>query len=514
MGIMKSAVAAVYNASGKFLSQSGTPNSGDDFWYNPVGMDNHSGVRITPDIALKASAVYACVKVLAETMGSLPLRMYRELPGGGREEASNHPLDELLRFQPNQTQTAVDFWEMMMLHAALRGGAYAEIIPGARGAVDQLLPLHTDRVTPERMRDGSLRFKVADPRNGMTRVLLQEEVFRVPGLSSDGISGLRAIDLASEDIGLGMAADAYASRVFSNKLNIGGFLIHPKTLSNEAQKGLVQALMERFAGINNTHRPIVLQEGMKFERAMMDAKDAQLLEARKWQTILVAQRFRVPLHMLSIDDQTNRSTVEAQAIDFVKYTLRPWVKRIEQAIRRDLIVAKGTYVAKFNLEGLLRGDSAARANYFGAALGSSGRAAWMTPNEVRAIEGMNPSDDPRANLLGGMAESSPANMAVTDNTPNGRADRLIRKEVAAIRKSSMRLADNPDGFRQWVTAFYGGHCSFVMETLDIPKDAARVYCDFQRDECLAANNIETMLTRWEEDKAAEIAATLEKRNEQ
>ena len=378
------------------------PGPGADFWYESAGQVSQAGMRITPDLALKASALYAVVKVLAETMATMPLRMFRDLGDRGREPAPEHPLDEVIRFQPNSWQTAIEFWEMMVFHAVLRGTGYAQIVPGRRGAVDQLWPLHPDRVRVERLSDMSLRFKVTNPHTGAQQTLLQEEVFRIPGLSSDGVTGLRVIDLAADAIGLGLAADTYAGRVFSNRLNIGGFLIHPHKLSPEAQKRLINSLMERAAGAENAHRPVVLQEGFKFERGTETAKDSQLLEARKYQVAEIARFFRVPLHMLDIDDQTNRSTVEAQAIDFVKYTIRPWARRIEQAIRRDLIIAKRTFEAKYNMNALLRGDSAARAAYFAAALGVSGRAAWMTPNEVRAQEGMNPSAEPGADQLGGL----------------------------------------------------------------------------------------------------------------
>lgn len=485
------------------------PGPGDDYWYREIGAGaNHAGVLITPDIALKSSAVYCCVKVLSETVSTLPLRMYRELGERGRGLAPEHPLDELIRFQPNAWQTGVEFWEMMMLHAALRGAAYAEIVPGARGAVDQLIPLHTDRVEPEQLSDGSLRFQVYNPKTGQQRVLLQDEVFRIPGLSSDGLRGLRAVDLAAEAIGIGMAADAYAARVFSNNLNIGGYLMHPGKLGEAAQKNLIQAFTERLAGIVNAHRPVVLQEGMEFKAGSMVAKDAQLLEARKWQIGEVARYWRIPLHMLNIDDQTNRSTVEAQAIDFVKYTLRPWVKRIEQAIRRDLIIAKSTFSAKYNLEGLLRGDSAARAAYFAAALGNSGRAAWMTPNQVRAIEGMNPMDDPRADVLGGVLPGETPQQIGAQSSARERVQRLVRKESAAIRKASLRFAGDHDAFRGWCTAFYGGHRSEVQAVLGIPRGAAKAYCDYARDEALATDDIPALLDRWQDTRAGEVAQAI------
>jgi HK97 family phage portal protein len=482
-----------------------------DMGFVEIGAGSTAGIRVTPDIALKAAALHACIKVLAETIATVPLRMKRATAEGSAD-APEHPLDEIIRYQPNSIQTAVEFWEMMMLHAALRGTGYAEIVPGPRGAVDQLRPLHGDRVEPERLRDGSLRFRVTDPVSGRSRILLQEEVFRIPGMSSDGVKGLRAVDLAADDIGLGMGADQYAARVFSNKLNIGGFLVHPKKLDLPAQRNLVHALMERFAGTENAHRPIVLQEGMKFERASMDADKAQLLDARKWQITLIAMRWRIPLHMLGIYDGATHSNVEQQALDLVKYTLRPWVKRIEQAIRRDLIIATRSYWAEFNLEGLLRGDSAARADYFSKALGSGGHAPWMTVNEVRRIEGYN--DIPGGDVIrwpsNSQTPTSPAKPAAIENqsTPIASAKALVHRENTAIRKAQMRLAGDPDGFRTWVGAYFGGHISTVMSVLGIPKEAARVYCEHQKGEFLAANDVPGLLDRRAAELPEQIAGAI------
>jgi len=518
---LKDAFAALFGIGTAPQRQANTPSAGSDFWYETAGSGkNSSGLILTPDISLKNAPEYTCVKILAETIASMPCGVYRELPDGGREPAPEHPLDELIRFQPNTIQTAAEFWEMMVFHAVLRGTGYAEIIPGARGAVHELKPLHTDRVQMQVLRDGTLRFLVTNPLTGERRVLLQEEMFRIPGLSSDGLVGLRSVDIAAEDIGLGMAADAYAGRVFSNKLNIGGYLIHPNKLSPEAQKNLIQRLMERFAGIDNAHRPIVLQEGMKFEKASMDAKDAQLLEARLYQAKLIAMRLRIPLYMLGLAERKGDS--EQEAIDFRELVLRPWVRRIEQAIRRDLIVAKRTYFAAFNMDAMARASLAVRADMSAKVLGSGGSPASWTQNEVRTkIWGLNRIDDPRADTLGvgtnpvtsepvgtRALSAPPVRAALSDDTPEGRAARLVRKEVAAIRKASLRFAGDKAAFAGWVKSFYSGHGSCVAETLGIPKDAARQYCVYVRGEVLKAKDIGALLEHWEETRAAEIAKTL------
>ena len=531
MGWLNNAVDRIRSG---FQRLAASPAPADDFWYTEYpSKSNAAGVIVTPDIALKAAAVYSCIKVLAETVASLPVAMFRETPDGGHVPAPNHPLDELIRYQPNRTQTAVEFWEMMMLHASVRGTGYAEIVPGPRGAVDQLLPLHAGRVVVETLPDKSLRFRVTDPRTGLQRVLLQEEVFRIPGLSSDGVQGLHAVDLAAEDIGLGMAADSYAARVFSNRLNIGGYLVHPGKLSNKAQRNLVKRLVERFAGIDNAHRPIVLQEGMDFKPATFGAKDSQLTEARKWQITLIAMRWRIPLYLLGIEKSGGNA--EQDALDFVKYTLRPWVRRIEQAIRRDLIIATRSFEAKFNMEALLRGDSKSRGEYFSKALGSGGSPAWMTPNEVRAIEGFNRSDQPEADRLGvgtnPKTDMPNANASGGIIVPvatamaarlwpqmlpdagmafpaKGDDERLVRRHVAAVRKAALRFAGDRKAFVKWAAVFFGGEVAAVARAFHIDKDTARAYCAGQEREVVKTKDINKLLARWDETGAAEIRAIL------
>jgi HK97 family phage portal protein len=498
-----------------------------DIFYEASGQKTTAGVKITPEVAMRLSAFFACAKVLAETMASLPFQVYRKLPRDGVEPAPSHPVNELIQYQPNRIQTAVEFWESIILHAVLFGTGYAEILPGARGAVDQLIFIRSDRVSQESLPDGTLRFQVTNPHTGRTKTLLQDEVLRIPGLSFDGINGLRVVDMAAEAIGLGLAADQYASRVFSNNLNMGGFITTQKKMSPDAVRRLVARLMEKYASPANFHRPAVLQDGAKFEPAAMKANEAQLLEARKWQISEIARYLRIPLHMLGVDDQTNRSTVEEQGINFVKYVVRPWARRIEQAVRRDLIIATSIYEARINLDELEKGNLAARKDYYRAALGEGGSQAWLALNEVRVEEGWNRIEEAWADQVQRSVMSQPAAPAVPapvgepaaiappappklveDHTPEAIAARVAGKENAALRKASMRFAADPDGMRSFIKAFYGGHVSFVMENLNIPKEGAKAYCAHQRDEALAANDVVALIDCREETLSRSIAAKL------
>lgn len=507
MGILEKATGWLHRAAG-----GKTPEPTDDFWYEPAGHgQSQAGIKVTPDIALKSAAVFSCVKLLAETVATMPLHVFT----GGREgriQVDDHPISDVIRFQANNQDTAVEFWGMLLLHAFLRGTGYAEIVPGPRGAVDQLIPLHTDRVIPERLPDRTLRFKVMNEKTGETRVLLEEEILRIPGLSSDGISGLRAVDIAADAIGLGIASETYASRVFSNGVNMGTVLVHPDELSPSAQLNLINRIAERTAGASNAHRPIVLQEDMKVHKVGQTATEAQLIEARKWQVAEIARFWRIPLHLLGQNDERNRATVEEQSINFVRYTIRPITRRIEQAIRRDLIIRKNLFFVSYNLGGLMEGDSKSKAEFYKAALGSGGHSPWMSVNEVRSLENLptKTGHDDLAEPLNKQVTSEPA-AQIEDSSLTARTERLARKEVAAVRKASLRLADDADAMRKWVAGFYGGHVSAVMEALEIPKDAARAYCAYQRDKVLKANDVEGLLQRWEDTLAGEIVSTIESR---
>jgi len=383
-------------------AQQGSP--ANDLLFDLPAYGTGAGIRVTADSALKCAAVFRCVAILSDTIASLPLVLHRlrvdGRPDQGMDPDPTHPLNDIIGTQANPRQTATEFWATMAFQAVLRGAAYAEIVSGPRGYVDRLEPIHARRIQREELLDdGTIRLTISEP-DGSGRVLLQEELFRITGLSSDGITGLRTVDLAAESIALLLAADQYAARVFSQNLNIGGFISHPGKLTKEAGDRLVTKLMSKFAGVGNAGRPMILQEGMTYQKAAMTAAEAQLLEARKWQIGEIARYFGgVPLHLLGVDDQTNRATVEEQWSNFVRCSVRPLAVRIQQAIRRDLIVDPRTHIAVFNLDDLESGNMAARAEYFSKALGSGGSPPWLTQNEVRVEEGWQPREDPHGDVL-------------------------------------------------------------------------------------------------------------------
>lgn len=508
----------------------------DDFWYEPPGGDTGAGLRVTPEIAIKASAVFACGSLLARVIASLPFRIYRLLPGGGQEQDADHPLDELIRYQPNDVDTAVDFWQQMVWHMVLRGTAYAEIVPGRRGAIGALVPLHPDCVSPQRL-EGQYRwrYEVRDPATGLTRMLLQDEVLRIPGLIAGGVQGMPLTSYAGEAIAIGMAADQYAARVFRNNLNVGLILTHPGKLSEEGRKNFVSAWMQRFAGAQNAHRPVFLQEGIKVEKVGQTAAEAQLTDARKWQILELARFLGIPPHMLGINEGATHANVEEQSINFVRYTLQPWAKRIEQAVRRDLIVPdandRRTHKAEYNFDSLLRGNAQARAEYFSRALGAGGAPPWMTQDEVRAIEGLNPRGGEADQLALGTNPGAPSGPArpsdrgddaqSTEALPEkeapprlsapGTEERcaaLIRKEVRALGRAAMRHAGDVAAWRGYAEAFYASQISDVVARFGVHKDIARRYCAARTEQCRSAATPQSGIDHIERHGAAELAAAV------
>lgn len=489
----------------------------DVAWWGNVG-GTAAGVSVGPDTALKLSTVWACVGLLGDTVASLPLVVYRQT-ADGKERAPTHPLYEILHDQPNQQQTAFDFWKMMMTHLLLRGNAYARIVPGARGFVDQLMPLHPDAVQVEALSNGRLRFRVQTVDQG-EKVYTQDEIFYLRGLSLDGVKGVSVITYARESMGLGLAAEGYGARFFGNDSRPGGILRTDKRLTPEAGKKLKQSWEAAHAGANQ-HRVAVLEEGLEWQQTGIAPEDAQFLETREFQAEDICRWFRVPPHMVGLTSkQTSWGTgIEQMSIGFVTYSLMPTLISIRQAIARDLIIAPQTYFAEFVVEGLLRGNIADRYSAYAIAV----QWGWLNRNEVRALENMNARPGLDAYLTplnmttdGSQAAADAAPVFAREHSQNVHyrmlaeeaAGRLIRKERAAITRiyEKMPLTSLPDeareaAFGMAVSDFYLSHVDLVAQTLRVPLSTAKDYCDRQAAAIVAVG-------RWPENLDLDMVAYL------
>jgi HK97 family phage portal protein len=476
-----------------------------DFWYTDLGAISKAGTLVSPETALKISAVYACVKVLAETVASLPLFIYRRRGDGGKDRDASHPLHTRLHYLPNKWQTTYEWREMMMGHVLLRGNAYSEKVRGLDGPSTQLIPKNPDRIKAEQLPNGKIRY-TEQQADGTLRTIPQDKMFHLRGLSSDGISGLSVIGLMRESVGVAIATESYASRFFSQNAQPRGVLETDSTLSEEAEDKLARGWKKANAGPDKSHGTAVLQQGLKWHQISISNEDSQFLETRKFQVNDIARWFRVPPHMIGDLDKATYSNIEFQSLDFVVHTLMPWLRRWETAIHRDLIERdKEEYFAEFLVEGLLRGDSKARSEFYASAVQNG----WMKRNEVREKENMNPEeglDDflvpmnmATAGEEGAVGQPAQAALIVKDT-----AARLARKEISEIRKRADRYKENVEGLLASVAKFYDKHAQQIFEALHLPRDIVEKFCDERKAE-LVSGGIE-VLDKWEAERGSSLAA--------
>ena len=350
-----------------------------------------SGKTVTERSAMQMTAVYACVRILSEAIAGLPLHLYRYKPDGGKEKAIDHPLYLLLHDEPNPEMSSFVFRETLMTHLLLWGNAYAQIIRNGKGEILALYPLMANRMTVNRDSKGRLyyeyrrSFDETGDRSGETVVLMPEDVLHIPGLGFDGLVGYSPIAMARNAIGLAIATEEYGSKFFANGAAPSGVLEHPSVIK-DPQK-VRDAWMSQFGGSANSGKIAVLEEGMKYTPIAIAPEQAQFLETRKFQINEIARIFRVPPHMLADLEKSSFSNIEQQSLEFVKYTLDPWVIRWEQSIQRTLLTPteKKDYFVKFNVEGLLRGDYASRMSGYATARQNG----WMSANDIRELENMD-----------------------------------------------------------------------------------------------------------------------------
>lgn len=374
------------------------------------GGASSSGIIVNPQTAMQSAAVFSCVQVLSQSVGMLPLNVYLGKSDKDFEEARDHPLWPILHDQPNDYQSSVEFFEMLVLCLCLRGNAYAYVNRTTSGRIVELLPLHPDMVRAEMDGNFILRYQITMP-DGSFKEFMPGEIFHVRGLTINGWLGISPIAYARESIGLALATEKFGGQLFRNGAKMGGVLEHPGKLSEESYKRIKDTFDASSSG-ENAHRTALLEEGMKFSKVSMTADDSQFLETRKYQRSEIAGIFRVPPHMIGDLENATFSNIENLSLQFVNYTLMPWLVRIEKAIKRDLLnkAEKTALTIRFNVAGLLRGDSAARSAYFAKALGAGGAPAWMTQDEVRAVES---SFGTILNPMGGSAAVLPIATNVT-----------------------------------------------------------------------------------------------------
>lgn len=463
-----------------------------------------SSINVSVEGSLTYTSVYACVRVLAESVASLPFLTYRRTPSRGKERAEEHPLYELLKEQPNPELTSFEFRELAIAHVCLWGNAYAEIEYNNAGTPIALWPLRPDRMQVQRGEDGQLWYYYARSWGETER---ETDWIRLPawrihhmrGLSPDGIVGYSPVRMHMEAIGLGLATQRFGSSFFGNGARPGVVLRHPGVLSDKAHDRLKTSWENRHQGLENAHRMAILEEGMDVSTVGVPPEDAQFLETRKFQLNDICRIYRVPPHMVADLDKATFSNIEHQSLDFVVHSLRPWLVRSEQATRRDLIAPneRRSIFSEYLVDGLLRGDTQSR--YASYAVGRQN--GWLSANDIRRQENMNPIAGGDEYLVplnmipagdSGLQEGAargapqrghrqPAQLSYEQRADEEPADvrrvrqarqklaramlpmfedvagRVIRREVNDVRRAvekHLRRRATAQQFRDWLTEFY------------------------------------------------------------
>ena len=445
-----------------------------------------SGI-VTPTSAMKLSAVYACVRILAETMGSLPLIIYEQV-GNGKRRAQDHPLYKLLHDRPNEFMTAFEFREVVQGHLALWGNAYIQLEYDARGQVTSLWPLLPNMIHASKFENGQRLYYYQLP-NGQMQWLSSDVIWHLRGLGSDGLNGYSVVGFARLNFQTGIMADTFVNRFYKNDARPGVIIEHPGIMGDEAHKNLKKTWKESHEGVEKSHRVAILEEGMKLHEVGMPPADAQFIETREFQVVDICRWFRMQPHKVGHLANATFSNIEHQSIEHVTDTISPWASRWEQSIDQNLMTPQDRthYYSEFLLEALLRGDTASRY----AAYAQGRQNGWLSANDIRRLENMNPVDGgdvylvplnmvpaPQAGqqeqnsigrdvdwrtvgLLPGLIESRSATMrlrlrSVYIQLYRDTAARILRREVVDVKRQMKKAARAMDtaGFLLWLEDYY------------------------------------------------------------
>jgi HK97 family phage portal protein len=376
------------------------------------GRISHSGVSVTEETAFKSVAVWACVRILSETLASLPLFLYRRLDPRGKEKASDHPLYRILHNSPNPEMTSFQLREALMAHVVTWGNAYAfkDIDPETL-SIKAIWPLRPDKMTVTRdpqTKEIIYHYPLNKP--GIPDIIPAYRIWHIPGLSFDGLVGYSPIHVAREAIGLSLAAEEFGARLFGQGLNFGAVATYPGGLSKESKELFKKDIKEKAEGLGKAFDLIVLENGAKIEKVTIPPNEAQFLETRKFQRGEIASFFHVPPHMIGDLERATFSNIEEQALEFVIYTMRPWLVRWEQSITRSLLMPweQEEYFAEFQVDGLLRGNIESRYRAYAIARNWG----WMSANDILDLENRNGIGEQ------GDIYMAPANMLPADQFNN------------------------------------------------------------------------------------------------
>jgi HK97 family phage portal protein len=455
-----------------------------------------AGMTVTPELAMTLSAMYCGVTTIAYDLATLPVQTFRYRDDGGKDRVRGRSADTIkggiadlaymLQWAPNNFQTATEYFAGQVAQFLLRGKAYAEIVDGPSGFLAQLLPRHPDRVFPERLPNGNLRYRLLEA-DGSSRYLTQQEMHVVRDIATDPISGVSRISYGAGSIGTALAAERAAAKFFKSGMTAATVASYAGDMDDEEESALHKSISRYAAGIDNSFGLMLVPDDVKISSLGVEPEKAQMMLAREWTVYEVARELRISPRKLMVRTAGSGGYASAyqDAIDHVVGCIRPLAHTFEQAIQRDLILAKDTYFVKFDLRELMRGDPAQMGEFIEKAT----RNRAMRPSEVRTLLlDLNP--DPELDRLS-ESDNQPGKSTGTGNAPpsqNARvalkgmlavhdnAVRCVRRERVAIEKLAKKHASDVTGWQLALRDFEADHAGFVASVMRLPMAVARGYC--------------------------------------
>jgi len=355
-------------------------------WDDLVMLASDQGVRVTPETAMKTSIWFACARVVAETVASLPLHLYRRIDDERVERAKNLPLYRVLAKRPNSWQTRYEWVETMCLHLGFYGSAYNLKVPGAAGSVTELHPLHPSGMEVQQEDDKTLTYLYREPGTGRQVVYRDDQIMHVRWLSFDGVNGAVPIDLGKDAISLARSLEQYASAFYRNNAQPGMVLHTDQALPREVREQLREQWNNRHRGPSRAGEVAVLSNGLKVDTVSATNQESQLAELWMQSLLAVCRIWKMPPHMIQELGRATWGNLASEMVSFEKFTIQPWLRRIEGAIERDILDDQDDLYAEFLVEGLLRSDITTRYQAYEIAI----RNGWMQPEEVRQKENLGP----------------------------------------------------------------------------------------------------------------------------
>jgi len=445
-----------------------------DHWSG--GAVTEAGVSVSNTTSLQVSAVYACMKAISEDVAKLPIGVFKKTEKG-REKLPDHSLHDLLNVQPNIETVAMSFRNALLGNALSYGNGYAEIVRNGMGTVVALWLLNPTKVTPRRDDNDNLYYRVIDNK-GQPQDVDRRKIFHIPGFGFDGVQGYNVVTLARQSIGLARGAEKFGANFFGNGAKTSLVLEMPQELTEKASQNLIRSIESQVTG-DKQHGVLLAQQGAKFNTLAVSQKDSQYLETRQFSISEICRWFRIPPHKVFDLLRATFDNIEEQNHDYVTDALLPWFTRFEQAVHCQLLTDQdraGNIYVKHNANALMRGNAESRSKFYNSGIVSG----WMTRNEARELEDLNPIDGLDAPLM-------PLNMAAVGEEPMQETNEAFVEDVAARitaaeeRGLSARVDkanDDRDRFNDWVGEFYSKHLDYVTKAV-IPlglteRDAERV----------------------------------------